>query len=417
MAEKPTVQSASVRKPHGTGFAGVTCMSVMNATVDRLFQGGPPLKIEQLLGLVKPDDPGIARRAWIVALVSWGFLLGLSMVQEFLRHDGSLRSFLLDFGAHGRFLIAAPIFILAEGTCLPILGRMTRSFQDFGMVRDRDRERFDTAVRATRRLLNSTVAEVLAVVLAYLIAATMYVSVHIPSLPRWSVLPENPGASLSLAGLWQLWISLPLLLVLFIGWIWRQVLWCRLMWRIARFDLNLVAAHPDCAGGLKFLSATLWGYSPLAFALAATVACGVANQIRGGASIYDFRFVVAVLVVFVLAFFVAPFLVFTPVLRGLKSRGSYEYGTLSCVVGQQFEAKWIGEGDKDVQPEALALPDFSATTDLYAIASNVYQIGYVPLSAKAVGELLVFTLLPFVPVILMSVPLDTLLSDLKQILF
>jgi hypothetical protein len=385
--------------------------------MDNLFEGGPPLKIEHLLRLVKPDDPGITRRALIVALISWGPLLVLTMFQELVRHNGSLWGFLLDFGAYARFLLAAPIFILAEAWCLPALGRVTRHFLDFGIVRDSDRERFDSVVRATRRLLNSTLAEILTVILAYVAAAALRISVHIPNLPRWSVQPESQGLALSPAGLWQLWVSLPLLFILFFGWMWRQFLWCRLMWRIAHFDLNVVAGHPDRAGGLRFLGTALWGYCPLAFALAVAVAGGLANQIRVGASLNDFRLLVVAFLLFVLAFFVAPFLVFTPALRRLRNRGTVEYGTLSCAVGHEFEAKWLNNGGRNDKSEALSAPDFSSTTDLYSIVSNVYQIRYLPFGSKEVGELIVFTLLPFVPVVLLSVPVDTLLRDLKQILF
>jgi hypothetical protein len=147
------------------------------------------------------------------------------------------------------------------------------------------------------------------------------------------------------------------------------------------------------------------------------VAGGLANQIRVGASLNDFRLLVVAFLLFVLAFFVAPFLVFTPALRRLRNRGTVEYGTLSCAVGHEFEAKWLNNGGRNDKSEALSAPDFSSTTDLYSIVSNVYQIRYLPFGSKEVGELIVFTLLPFVPVVLLSVPVDTLLRDLKQILF
>src|SRR5262245_65399630 len=122
-------------------------MNASNQTMDSLFDGGPPLKIEQLLHLVKPDDPGITRRVLIVVLIGWAPLLVLTAVQEILHHSGSFWEFLLDFGSYGRFLFAAPIFIFAEGWCLPTLGRITRHFLDFGVVRDSDIARFETAVR------------------------------------------------------------------------------------------------------------------------------------------------------------------------------------------------------------------------------------------------------------------------------
>jgi hypothetical protein len=391
-------------------------MNATNPAVERLFYGGPPLKIERLLHLVKPDDPGITRRALIAVLIGWVPLLVLTAIQEFLYRNGSLGGFMLDFGAYGRFLVAAPLFVLAE-SFLPRLGRIARHFLDSGLVRDAESERFETALRATRKRLNSTVAEVLAVVLAYAAAAALRTSVHIPSLPGWSVQPESHGRELSAAGLWQLWISLPLLFVLLFGWMWRQFLWFRLIWRISRFDLKLIAAHPDGAGGLGFLGGALWGYVPIALALGTIGAGGVANQIREGASLYDMRFLVAGLVLFVVAFFVGPFLVFIPTLRGLKVRGALDYGTLSCTLGHEFEGEWIEKGIEHRKAEVLQAPDFSATTDLYSIASNVYQIRYLPLNPKAVVELIVFTLIPFVPVVLLSVPPEALMRVLRQILF
>jgi hypothetical protein len=222
---------------------------------------------------------------------------------------------------------------------------------------------------------------------------------------------------LSAAGLWHAWVSLPLLFILFFGWMWRQFLWSRLMWRIARFDLKLIAAHPDQAGGLKFLGTALRGYQPLVFALSTIVAGGLANQVRAGASIYDLRFLVVGLVLIILTLFVAPFIVFAPALRELRARGSIEYGRLSSAVGHEFETKWIRQGSRNINSEALEAPDFSATTDLYQIASNVYQIRYLPLSSRAIAELIVFTLIPLLPVVLFAVPMDVLMQSLKQILF
>jgi hypothetical protein len=390
-------------------------MNATNAALDTLFDGGPPLKIEHLLHVVKPDDPGIVRRVAIVAGVAWFPLLALSAVQEIVRRNGSLLAFALDFGAHARFLVAAPLFILAESWCLPLLGRITRHFLDSGMVQEGDCEDFVALVNGTRRALNSTWAEILTVVCAYAATAALQISAHNRELPFWSVQPENHGLVLSAAGQWHLWISLPLLFVLFFGWMWRQALWCHLLWRIARFDLKLVAAHPDQTGGLQFMETALRCFHPISFGLAAIVAGALANQIRDGAKIYDLRFFIVGLVVFVLMFFVAPFIAFVPPLRVLKRRGMLEYGALSCAVGHQFERKWI-KAAGNVNAEALEAPDFSATTDLYQIVSNVYQIRYLPLSTRAVAELAVVTLIPFVPLVLMSVPLQVLLKGLKQIL-
>jgi hypothetical protein len=293
------------------------------------------------------------------------------------------------------------------------LGRIAHHFIDSGIVRDADSERFDATLTATRRLLNSTMAEILTIVLAFAAAGALRVSAH--TLPVWMTQPEN-GLVASAAGFWHAWISLPLLFILFFGWLWRQLLWSRLMWSIARFNLKLVAAHPDHSGGLTFLGTALRGYQPLVFALATIVAGGLANHIRDGANLYDLRFYPVGLVVTVLVLFVGPYFVFLPALQRLKDQGMLEYGALTSAVGHEFEGKWIRNGRASVTCQALEAPDFSATTDLYQIASNVYQVRYMPLDTRAVIELVISTLIPFVPVVLLSVPLQVLLHALKQIL-
>jgi hypothetical protein len=66
--------------------------------------------------------------------------------------------------------------------------------------------------------------------------------------------------------------------------------------------------------------------------------------------------------------------------------------------------------------DALEAPDFSATTDLYSIVANVYQLRLVPVEVRSLLILLSATLLPFVPVLLMAVPLDTLLQRVAGLL-
>ena len=193
-------------------------MSATHGTMENLFAGGPPLKIEQRLGLVTPSDPCIARRAAIVFL-GWVPLLVLTVVEDVLLHKRASRSFLLDFGVHARFLLAAPILVLAEAWCHPALGRITSYFVKSGIVGGKDRERFDAIIQSTMRLLNSTLAEVLTFISAYALAVGVRIA--------WQI----PLRALSAPEFWQTWVSLPLLFVLFFGWLWRQFLWCRFLWR------------------------------------------------------------------------------------------------------------------------------------------------------------------------------------------
>ena len=65
------------------------------------------------------------------------------------------------------------------------------------------------------------------------------VEVRPDAIPAWQVSGRGANASLGLAGWWQVLVSLPLLLVLMIGWLWRLLLWARFPWLISRFDLQV----------------------------------------------------------------------------------------------------------------------------------------------------------------------------------
>jgi len=55
-------------------------MSEMVLTDSELFAGGPPIRLERRLGLIKPDEPRIIRRTILVGLVGWAPLVMLAAV-------------------------------------------------------------------------------------------------------------------------------------------------------------------------------------------------------------------------------------------------------------------------------------------------------------------------------------------------
>ena len=186
---------------------------------------------------------------------------------------------------------------------------------------------------------------------------------------------------ISLAGWWHALVSLPLLLVLLFGWLWRLVLWARFLVLVSRLDLRLIPGHPDRVGGLKFVSSSLRGFRLISLALGAMVAGSVANgELHRGKQVPDFKNLVIGLLVFLLILFAGPLTVFLKKLRETKRRGVFEYGALAAAVGTQFEAKWLQQ--TTIDGTSLEVQDFSATTDLYSVAANVYAMREVPFTLK-----------------------------------
>jgi hypothetical protein len=220
----------------------------------------------------------------------------------------------------------------------------------------------------------------------------------------------------SAAGWWHALVSLPLLLVLFFGWLWRLFLWGRFLWCMSRLDLRLIPAHPDHAAGLQFVGYSLRAFSLLGLALGAIGAGMVANRVvHAGASPTAYIHFVVALVVCVVVLFNGPLLVFTAKLFYAKWRGMFEYGALALSEGQQFERKWLNRAGS-IDASVLEAPDFSATTDLYQVVSNVYAMGVIPIDLRNLVLLMLATLLPFAPVALIAVPFDVVLTKLSELL-
>jgi hypothetical protein len=380
-----------------------------------LFGGGPPCRIERYFGLIKPDDRRIRRRAVLAVLITWGPLFLITVFQEILHRDGALLSFLHDFGVNARFLVAAPLFIIAESWCLPRMKRVLYHFIDSGIVQGEDRQKLCKDFDGTRRLVNSRSVEILAIGCAYAIVAAVIATHPLESLAVWHARLTPLGYNFTAAGLWHLGFSLPVLVLLSLGWLWRQLLWWRLLRRISRLQLHLTPAHPDHLGGLRFVAAAMRGYWPLAFAMSAIVAGKVGNHLQAGSTPYEARYLILGVLAFVLAFVLAPFTSFMPNLRKLRERGMFQYDALGHAMGELFERKWLNTS-RPPTPAMLDAPDFSSAIDLYSTIGNTHQISYFPVGMRAMRELVIVTLLPFIPVVLSLVPFETIVSSAAKLL-
>ena len=228
----------------------------------RLFDGGPPLRLLQLWGRFDPEHRHVLRRSLILVAIGWLPLLVLALVALASGHENVWHAFLSDASVHARSLIVVPLLVIAEGVCIPRLGDIAQSFRRTGVVPPSQAGRYEAVVRSTVRLRDGWLVEAIAALLAYIVALLIVKYVPSSFLPDWHLGDANAPMGRSLASWWHALVSLPLLLILLLGWIWRLFLWTRYLWCVSRLELRLVAAHPAGAGGLMFV-----GYSLRAFAI------------------------------------------------------------------------------------------------------------------------------------------------------
>ena len=379
------------------------------------FGTGPFQALLHALHLRAGGDAAIGRRAIIAVLVAWVPLVVLAQAQGLAIGTGHV-SVLVDFAAYARFLVAVPLLVLAEGQAQTWLRRILNHFTDARLIPPDEDARFAELLESTRRLLSSRLALLAIVVLAFTLTIASGAAWKAQGAVLWTVTERDGQQVVSYAGWWRLLVSQPLFLSLLLTWFWRLFLWFRCMRRLARMNVRIIASHPDRAGGLGFLGQSLRGFPLLAFAFGAAVAGTLANLvIHESYSAKALTPVVIATVVFILLISAGPLLAFIRPMREAQDDAELSYGALATALGQRFEERWLSKAP-DLSPDALEVPDFSSTTDLFGVARGVTEMRPIPIEIKDFAPLLIATVLPFLPIILRQVSFADLLTVAKRLL-
>jgi hypothetical protein len=270
---------------------------------------------------------------------------------------------------------------------------------------------------STLRLRDSIAADAVLIVFAYAATFALISATPLSMYPPWHLSMSAGEGAYSPAGWWHAFVSLPLVLVLLLTWLWRVIIWGRFLFLMSRLNLRLVPAHPDRTAGLRFVAYSVQAFSLVALAIGTIAAGATANRIQNtGAPLESFWLIPVELVAGVVAVFAGPLLTFfSPLLRAWQ-RGTLQYSAIAASLGRQFEKKWL-RGGAAINEETLGVPDFSATTDLYQVVSNVYEVRLMPISVVSLGILVGMTVIPFLVLALMFTPIDVIVNRIASLLF
>ncbi len=382
-----------------------------------LVLGGPLFQLLRRAHLADDALMLARQRIIVMSLLAWLPLLVLSVLEGRALGNSVAVPFLLDVEVHIRYLVALPLLIGAELVVHRRMRSIVEVFLERRLIPDSALPRFDAAIASALRWRNSVLAELLLIVLVYgvgiLIVWRQYLALDAST---WYATPSGDGTTLSFAGIWYGYVSLPLFQFLLVRWYFRLVIWARFLWQVSRIELSLVPTHPDRLGGLGFLSATVYAFTLLAVAHGALLAGPLANRIFYlGAELLAFKAEIGVTLAFVLAIVILPLLVFVPQLAQAKRTGLREYGTLGERYVREFDAKWLRGGAPDGEA-FVGSADIQSLADLGNSYEVVRTMRPVPVTKEMVMQLAVATLAPIVPLALTMMPLEELLKKLIGIL-
>ena len=382
-----------------------------------LVLGGPMYQLLRRAHLTDDALTMVNRRIVTGLVVTWLPLLLLSVWEGRAWWGAVDLPFLVNVEVQARFLVAMPLFMVAELVVHMRMRRVVLQFVLRDLVADPDRPRLNAAITSAMRLRNSLAAELLLVALVYGLGVWTrnYLAVDVNS---WAGGASGSGfANLSLAGWWHALVSVPIFQFLLVRWYFRLFIWIRFLWQVSRIDLKLVPTHPDRVGGLGFLGNTVYAFTPVLVAHGVLLAGLIADRIFfEGATLTQFTLEIFGGVGALVFLILCPLMVFARQLVHAKRVGLAEYGVLAQRYVREFDAKWV-RGSRDPAEPFIGSADIQSLADLANSFEVVRTMRFAPFSKETIFQLGVVTLSPLAPLLLTMISLEELVKRLLGAIF
>jgi hypothetical protein len=356
-----------------------------------LFEGDGLQRLYGKLRLSRISRFRLLKRCALMVLLTWVPVALLAWLGGNYGGGVVATNFFADFAAYAQFVIAMPLFMLAE----PIIDTSTRSaareFVADGIVRAEDRPRLERINAQIWRMRTSLWPDVVCVALAFAMSAVILVPEFSASpLPTWHVQNWPLGRTLSLPGWWEFVIAIPLMNYTWLRLIWKVLLWIYYLQRLSRTRLELHPTHVDLTGGIGFISRTQGHFAIFILAygisnVAATVGYEVAilHYDLGKLPVWG------VLVAFAVGaplLFTLPLLMFTRQLYRSKRRALTIFRRRVTEHSRKIEAGWLSEeGSSDSAAEEIRY--LTELTTLGNMFTRIQSMRVVPFDLRSFMQL------------------------------
>jgi len=380
-----------------------------------LVLGGPVFQLFRKSHLAGDGLELLYRRLVIITLFAWLPLLLLANLAPSAGSAGRL-SFLHDVEVHVRFLVALPIFIGAELIVHARIRPAVRRFVERRIVLPQDLPRFHSAIESAIRLRNSIPIEVGLLLIVYTVGLWLWHGQTASNTSTWYAMPGSRW-SLTPAGFWYVFVSIPIVQFLLLRWYLRLFIWFRFLWQVSRINLNLIPTHPDRSAGLGFLGKSAYAFGPILFAQGALLAGLVARRVLyQGESLLSFKLQIGGFIVFFVLIILGPLLMFTPKMADAKRKGLADYGLLAQRYVESFEQKWL-RPDSGSSDELLGAADIQSLADLGNSYAFVRDMRPIPFGLEDVSRLAAATAAPLLPLLLTIFSLEELIIRIFKTVF
>jgi hypothetical protein len=376
---------------------------------------GPIYRLQLRLGLLKPGAPNTTRRALVSILLSWIPLLILSAIQGLAIGNQVKIPFLADFAVYTRFLLAIPILILAEKSIGRRIAEAVSHFADAGLIPKQNKANYECLLQRIKDLCDSSIAEFLLIGLAAL--SILAARNEFPfDFSTWRSLVSDSTHTRTLAGWWNLIVSMGLFEFLLWRCLWRLFIWYWFLWRVSKLDLQLIPTHPDLSAGLGFICEAHRYFAWIVLAFSTGIAGALADEVvYAGVPLVSYKISIGAYLVMVLLVSLGPLLMFMPLLIEAKIRGIHQYNTLVVTHNRMFDGKWV-QNDNPEGEVVLGTPDISSLADLGSAFEVLKSMRSVLFERKDVLFFIAVALMPMTPLLLTVIPTEKIFELLGKAL-
>lgn len=379
-----------------------------------LVLGGPLFQLFRKAHLQGDQEELLVRRILTLTLAAWAPLLLLTLGSS--AADAARVSFSRDIEVHVRFLVALPVLVAAELLVHQRIRAIVARFVDWGIVPPRSLPSFHRAIQSALRLRNSNALEIGLFVCIYTLGLWVWDNRVSIDAGTWY---SNAGGrwNLTPAGVWYVFVSIPLLQFILLRWYVRFFIWYRFLWQVSRIDLNLIPTHPDHAAGLGFLGKSVYAFGPILFAQGVMLAGVVASRVLyRGEHLMDFKMQIGGFIAFFVVAVLGPLLMYTPLLAAVRRKGLAEYGELAQRYVDGFDRKWV-RGETDSPEPLLGAADIQSLADLGNGYGLVREMRPVPFNLEDISRMAAVTAAPFVPLLLTVWSPEEVIMRVFQVVF
>lgn len=356
------------------------------------------------------------RRLLIICLLAWLPLLLLTMFSG-TAFSGVQVPFIFDIDVHTRLLGSLSLLVFAEVITHRQINTVVQQFTHRDLILVEDRPKFNDIITSTMRLRNSFVVEILLIIFVYTVGHWISIRYIALNASTWYASRLNTSITVTPAGYWYAYISLPLFQFILVRWYFRVAIWYRFLWQVSKLRLQLNSLHPDRAGGLGFLTNSIYAFEPLLLAHTILFSGMILNRMmNAGATLHEFQTEIIGVIVLLLFIPLIPTLFFIRTLTRTKRSGTLEYGTVANRYVNNFRKKWI-DTDLKNNEAMLGTSDIQSLADLSNSFEVSNQMRVTPFNQRVIFTLIIVTALPLAPLILTIIPFEKIILNVIKVIF